>query len=48
LKQGLLVVFKNAQSMAFGCYLEETVIFQRELKEKISRSNRDDQSNQKE
>jgi hypothetical protein len=47
LKQGWFVVFKNAQSMVFGCHLEETVILQRELKKKIARSNRKDQGNQK-
>jgi hypothetical protein len=33
--------------MAFGCHLEETVIFQRELKKKVACSNREDQGNQK-
>jgi len=34
--------------MAFGCHVEETVIFHRELQKKIAGPNRNDQSNQKE
>jgi hypothetical protein len=48
LKQGLVVILKNAQSMAFGCHLEEAVIFQRKLQKKIARSNGKDKSGEEE
>src|ERR1700736_3955839 len=43
LRQGLVVIFKNAQSMAFSRHLEEPLIFQRKLKKKVARSNRNEQ-----
>ena len=46
LRQGEISVFKDVQSVTFGCQIVEALVFQREFEENVSRSEPKEQSDE--